>query len=350
MLKKKFRKILALFLPVPLVFLTSYSCWSSRIRSIRSAINENFGPDFELPEKQGVFKKQDPRSFDLYVSEVNAMRLKWFLNKSSLIDLSQEEKNKIYASKLARYYVFDNKNRILADEDKFKAEQNINPTFLKKVFEKAANSYSGDKTNNQGVSNKNSFEKLDNFKIYREISKIFDSNWRFLEVRLIKPGIIVPDKRNYILINAYKIYYTNPVDFEKKNEAEKTENTENQAQNNKNWRIKAPNQKPVTLLRLHWYNKNLENPFKIEFNSIENPNSEYDLQMINDIDQPESIADFNFNFSRINSKNTSEPLEIFHSEPFIRLVSQSFAIPFDGEITDFEAEDFKFKYVFNEKN
>lgn len=369
MLKKKIKNFLFLFTPVSLGFLVS-----CKEPEVNIDISRLFEPIFEFPEKSNTFKKQEPRSFNLYVSEVNAIKLKWFLNKPSLMNLSSEEKNRIYASKVGKYYVFDNKNRILTFENKFNANEEINPNFLKKAFKKTADSYL-DVQNNLDNKEEKIVDKTNNIEIYRKISKIFDPNWRFIEMKLVKPNIISDDKKNYILINAYKVFLTDPLNFSKKTEQKQTvpnkekketektnikkitknqvdkkteqkETDKNQVEKDKNWRISAPNVRPTPVFRLHWYGHTLKDPFKVELNTTENVNSEYDLQMVNDINQPESVADFNFNPDDNKPKAPDQPSEIFHSKPFIRLVSQSFLIPFDGEVSDFESDEFKFKYQF----
>lgn len=343
MFKNKLKKFLIFLAPVSLGFLVSCA-------EIEPDIDINiphiFKPLFEIPEKSGFFKKQDPRSTDLYVSEVNAIRLKWFLNNASLMNLSDDEKSKIYASKVAKYFVFDNKNRILVHKNTFNVNEEITPTFLKNAFEKAANSYEENAKNNIGNSTNKIAWQNKNIEIYSNISKIFDPNWRFIEMKLIKPNVIFPDKKNYILINAYKIFYTDPIDFSEEKANEIQNNETKTEKYNKKWRIKAPNNDPTPILRLHWYKQSVKNPFKIELNNVENPNSEYDLQMVNNIDQSESVADFSFDFYDNNSIKPKEPLEILHSKPFIRLVLQSYAIPFEDEISNFERGELKFKYQF----
>ncbi|MDW2893137.1 hypothetical protein [Mesomycoplasma ovipneumoniae] len=294
-----------------------------------------------IPENKDEFRKREPRSFDLYVSEVNAIRLKWFLNKPSLINLLPEEKSKIYASNVAKSFVFDNKNRILAFQDNFDSSEEINPNFLQNIFQKTSAAYSGKKINDENTkllndSGQNNFEK------HKIISKIFTQNWRYIETKLLKPNIIQKDNKNYLLINAYKFIFSSPLSGSSLQTNEK-----NDTKSDKKWKISAPNTNPTPILRLHWHNQSLENPFKIKLNSKDNLNSEYDLQLINNIDQPESVADYSFNFSDSNPKISDSPLQISHIDPIFRVVIQSFAIPYQDSVANFESENFKFNYEFD---
>lgn len=294
-----------------------------------------------IPENKDEFQKREPRSFDLYVSEVNAIRLKWFLNKPSLINLLPEEKSKIYSSNVVKGFVFDNKNRILAFQDNFDSSEETNPNFLQNIFQKTSAVYSGKKINDENTNLLKDSDQ-DNFEKHKIISKIFTQNWRYIETKLLKPNIIQKDNKNYLLINAYKFIFSSPLSGSNPQTNEKTD-----TKSDKKWQLSAPNTKPTPILRLYWHNQSLENPFKIKLNSKDNLNSEYDLQLINNIDQPESVADYSFNFSDLNPKIPDSPLQISHIDPIFRVVIQSFAIPYQGNVADFESDNFKFDYEFN---
>ncbi|WDV48876.1 hypothetical protein [Mesomycoplasma ovipneumoniae] len=309
--------------------------------------NVSSTPSIIIPisENKDEFQKQNPRSFDLYVSEVNAIRLKWFLNKPSLINLLPEEKSKIYASDVAKSFVFDNKNRILAFQDNFDSSEETNPNFLKNIFQKTSAVFSGKKINDQNTDLLIDSDQ-DNFEKHKKISKIFPQNWRYIETRLLKPNIIQKDNKNYLLINAYKFIFSSPITSSNSQTNEKTE-TKSDKKADKKWKISAPNIKPTPILRLFWHNQSLENPFKIKLNSKEDLNSEYDLQLINNIDQPESVADYSFNFSDLNPKIPENPLKISDTDPIFRVVIQSFAIPYPDSVANFESDNFKFDYEFD---
>ncbi|MBG0730659.1 hypothetical protein [Mycoplasma sp. 'Moose RK'] len=339
--KKIFRTLTTLAFFMPGTFLASCFAKKDFIFPIENLII----PDFF--DNSPNFKKQKLRSFDLYASEVNAIKLKWFLNTDSLLGLSKAQKNQIFASNFGKFFVFDNNEGISVVEEKFDINQKITPKFLKIMTQKAKNKFSVipenedsnlQKTVNSGKNNASEIA------IFKELSQLFSPNWRFIDMKLVKPNIVFDDQKNYLLITAYKIFYSNPIiKYDQENE-KKTDLT---SKISEKWSISAPNQLPTPSFRLYWLERNAKKRFTMKLNSKENVNSEYDLQLINNADQPESVEDFAYNFGDEKPTKPELPLEKERKEPLIRIVSQSFLIPFEGQVADFEGENFKFKYLFN---